>query len=411
MKKRTKWILGGAAGLVIILVGLGASTGREGEGALTVEEAKLGDLRDTVTANGEIQAKTKVNVGTSVTGEIKEIHVKDGQYVKAGDLLVTLDQERFLQQKAQADLTLKGARQDLANAEATFHKTDGTFRRNEALAKQGLISTEEFQTQKLARENAQNGLERAKVAVAQAQANLALAVDSLSKTVLRASMSGRVTGLQAEKGETAIAGQTNIAGAVLMVISDMSEMLAEVKVGELEVVKLRPGALAEIQLDALPGQTFKGTVMAVATAADRGRGAAGGGGQESQNYKVRILLNGTPAELDSLRPGMNCRVAVLAREAKQVLTVPLSAVQEREIKAKEGETLLAGSRMVVYVAKDGKAQERTVKTGLVTRKAVQLLEGVKAGETVVTGPSKAMTTLSDGQAVKVKAGKPAGGKP
>lgn len=355
-----------------------------------------------MSATGEIQARTKVNVGTIVGGEIKEIHVKDGQEVKVGDLLVTLDQERWLQQKAQADLSLRSARQDLANAEATHRKADGTFRRFDALSKQGLISTEEFQTQKLAMENAKNGLERARVQVQQAQSQLALAEDNLSKTVIRATMSGRVTGLQAEKGETAIAGQTNIAGAVLMVISDMSEMMAEMRVGEVDVVKMSPGATAEIQLDALPGQTFKGRVMNVATAPDRGRGM--GNGQESQNYKVRVLLTGTAEELKVLRPGMSCRVAVLAREAKQALTVPLGAVQEREVKAKEGETLLSGSRMVIYVAKDGKVQERTVKTGLTTRKAVQILEGVKAGEDVVTGPAKRLGSLTDGQKVEVRKG-------
>lgn len=402
MKKRTKWLLGGGAGLALVLVGVGAMSGRDGDTGLMVEAASLQDLRDKVSATGEIQARTKVNVGTMVGGEIKAIHVKDGQEVKAGDLLVTLDQERWLQQKAQAELSLRGSRQDLANAEATQRKAEGTFRRFEALSQQGLISTEEFQTQKLAMENAKNSLERARVQVQQAQTQLALAEDNLSKTVIRASMGGRVTGLQAEKGETAIAGQTNIAGAVLMVISDMSEMMAEMRVGEVDVVKLSPGSPAEIQLDALPGQTFKGRVMNVATAPDRGRGGAGG--QESQNYKVRVLLTGTTEELGALRPGMSCRVAVLAREAKQALTVPLAAVQERDVKAKEGESLLTGSRMVVYVAKDGKLQERAVKTGLVTRKAVQILEGVKAGEEVVTGPAKKLVALADGQAAQIRKG-------
>lgn len=404
MKKRTKWILGGGAALVLGLVALGASRGGDGATLYTAEDAKAQDLRESVTANGEIQAKTRVNVGTSVTGEIKAIHVKDGQWVKAGDLLVTIDQERFLQQKAQAELSLKTARQDLLNAEATSRKQETTFQRQDALFKQGLLSAEDHQTQRLAKDTSYTALERSRVSVQQAQAQLALAEDSLSKTVLRAPMAGRVTGLQAEKGETAIAGQTNVAGAVLMVVSDMSEMLAEMKVGELDVVKLKEGSPAEIQVDALPGLTFKGRVMTVATAADRGRGGSfGGGQQESQNYKVRVLMEGAAEQLQGLRPGMSCRVAALATEAKGVLTVPLSAVQEREVKRKENEGLLGASRTVAYVVKDGKAQERTLKLGLVTRKAVQVLEGVQAGEKVLTGPPKALTGLADG--AKVSLGK------
>ncbi len=105
MKLKKKWIIGGTA-LFLVLGGIGWAAWGQGEGEtiFTVESATRKDLKESVNANGEIQAKTRVNVGTSVTGEIKEIHVKDGQWVKAGDLLVTLDQERFLQQLTQADL-------------------------------------------------------------------------------------------------------------------------------------------------------------------------------------------------------------------------------------------------------------------------------------------------------------------
>ncbi len=404
MKRRTKWILWPSVGLLVLVVGGYSCLGRgKGEVLYTTEAAKRQDLRESVSATGEIQAKTKVNVGTAVGGEIKEIHVKDGQWVKTGDLLVTLDQERFRQQFAQAEFSLKQSRQDLKNAEATFAKQQATFQRQETLHRQGILSNEDFQTAKLTRENAENSLERSKVSVQQAQAQLALAQDSLSKVTIRATMPGRVTGLQAEKGETAIAGQTNIAGAVLMVISDMSEMLAEMKVGELDVVKLKEGAPAEVQVDALPGRTFQGKVVSVATAADRtsrGGGGFGGGSQDSQNYKVRVQLTGTSEELSALRPGMSCRVAALALEAKNVLTVPIAAIQEREEKKKEGAGLLSQSRTVVYVLKDGKSAERVLKTGLVTRKAVQVLEGVSEGDVVITGPTKSLTNLGDGMSVK-----------
>lgn len=399
MKRRTHWILWPSLA-VLAAAGIAAKalTAKE-EVVFTVDKAKRQDLRETINANGEIQARTRVNVGTSVTAEIMGIHVKDGQWVKAGDLLVTLDQERFKQQLAQAELGLRASRQDLENAEATFAKQAGSFKRQEILHQQGLLSSEDHQTAKLARDTADIQLQKAKVAVQQAQAQLALGQDALSKTVIRAAMTGRITGLKAEKGETAIAGQTSIAGAVLMVISDLSEMLAEMKVGELDVVRLRPGHPAEIQVDALPGKVFQGKVLEVATGVDRP--GSGYSGQDAQNYKVRILLAGTREELDALRPGMSARVAVLVQEVKQVLTVPLQAVQERDAK-NGGLGLLTGTRPVVFVVQGGKVEERSLRPGVTTRRALEVLEGVKDGEEVVTGPAKALATLAPGAAVKVQ---------
>jgi len=346
-----------------------------------------------------------VNVGTSVSGEIKEIHVKDGSWVKVGDLLVTIDQERYRQDLNRADLSLRSAKQDLQNAQATYDKQHGTYERQNALFKQGLISLDQSQVVNLAPDNTENGLLRAKVAVQQAESQVALSQDALAKTVLRAPMTGRVTGLKAEKGETAIAGQTNVAGAVLMVISDMAEMVAEAKVGELDVVKLKTGQLAEIQVDAMPGKVLQGAVLNVSSSADRNPNNMGGA-QEAQNYKVRVKLNGTKVELEALRPGMSARVAVLVGESKQVITVPLMAVQEREDRT-GGLGLMPRTRTTVFVLANGKVEERTLRTGASTRRAVEVLEGLKEGETIITGPAKGFTTLSPGKSVKLAQDAPA----
>jgi len=362
-------------------------------------------LRDSVTANGEIQAKTRVNVGVQVTAAIQEIHVRDGQWVKAGDLLVTLDQERYKQALHQAETGLDMARKDLQIAKSTFQKQEKSFRRQASLYDSGLISEEEYLSSKLTRDTAATTLERARVAVNQSEAQAAIARDDLSKTVIRASMSGQVTGLKAEKGETAIAGTTNLAGAVMMVISDLSEMMAEIRVGELDVVKVHEGQPAEVTVDALPGMVFKGRVITVATSTDRPANQTSSSSQETQSYKVRILLEDKPEVLAALRPGMSSRIAVLTAEHKNVLTVPLGAIQDRESRT-GGLGLLPGSRSVVYVVKDGKAQEREIHMGLSTRKAAEVVSGLNEGEQVVTGPTKQLSTLANGMAVKIEKGKP-----
>ena len=409
MKRKHWWYLA-ATGLILAGLGGWKAFGRSGEAEIlyTVETIKRQDLKESVTANGEVQALSRVNVGTTVSGEIKVIHVKDGQMVKMGDLLVTLDQERYKQDLNHADLALRMARQDQENAEATFRKQLGSFQRQQTLHDQGLISVDQYQDIKLAKENADITLQRAKVAVQQAQSQVALAQDALEKTVLRAPMAGRITGLKAEKGETAIAGQTNIAGAVLMVISDMSEMLAESKISELEVAKLHPGQPAEVQVDAIPGMVFQGRVLNVATSSDRGPNQVVSNNQEAQNYKVRVQLTGSREDLDRLRPGMSARVAVLAREVKQVVTVPLQAILEREDRT-GGLGLMARSRSTIYVLKGDTADERVLRLGASTRRAAEVLEGVKEGEQILSGPAKGLGALTQGKKIKLaKSTEPAG---
>jgi HlyD family secretion protein len=408
MKRRNWWYLA-AGGLILAGLGGWKAFGRSGETEVlyTLETVKRQDLKESVTANGEIQALSRVNVGTTVTGEIKVIHIKDGQLVKAGDLLATLDQERFKQDLNRSELSLRMARQDQENAEATFQKQFGSFNRQRALHDQGLISVDQFQDSKLAKENADITLQRAKVAVQQAQSQVALAQDALEKTELRAPMAGRITGLKAEKGEMAIAGQTNIASAVLMVISDMSEMLAESKISELEVAKLRPGQPAEVQVDAIPGMVFQGRVLNVATSSDRGANQVVNN-QEAQNYKVRVQLTGSREDLDRLRPGMSARVAVLAKEVKQVVAVPLQAILEREDRS-GGLGLMARSRSTIYVLKGDTAEERVLQLGASTRRAVEVLAGLKEGEQIISGPAKGLGALAQGKKVKLaKAAEPTG---
>lgn len=406
MPRLRTWLFIGIGSLgVLASIGWVSLRGGPGTPEFTTEAVKRQPLRDSVAANGEVQAKTRVNVGVQVTAAIKEIHVTDGQWVKAGDLLVTLDQERYKQALNQSEMGLRMARKDLEIAQATFSKQDQTFVRQERLNKAGLTSLEEFQQVKLARDTAATTLERARVAVQQSEAQTAIAQDDLSKTVIRATMAGQVTGLKAEKGETAIAGTTNLAGAVMMVISDLSEMMAEIRVGELDVVKVAVGQPAEVTVDALPGKVFQGKVLTVASSTDRPAGSSTSNSQEAQSYKVRILLDGSTQERATLRPGMSARVAVLTAEHKDVLSVSLAAIQDREAKA-GGLGLLTGSRSVVFVVKDGKAAERSITTGLTTRRAAEVLTGLQEGDVVISGPTKQLATLANGVAVKIKKDKP-----
>ncbi|GEM_PF-431954 len=414
MKIRTKLWLGSIGVLFLAWTGVWAMTrDKTAEEVCLIARVTHKDvLREKVTGTGEIQALTKANIGVQVTASIKEVHVKDGQWVKAGDVLVTLDQEQYRQGLNQSTLGLGIAKKDLQNADTTFRKQEQTYQRYEALLKQGLVAAEDFQQTKLVRDTALTTFERAVVAVRQAEAQVALSEDALSKTVIRAPMAGQITGLRAEKGETAIAGQTNLTGAVLMVISDMSEMLAEVKVGELEIIKLKPGQSAEITVDAVPGKVFPGTVVSVAKGSDAPLAQASNGVAVAQNFRVRVQIKGDQAILATFCPGMSARVAILTDERKDVLAVPLVAVQDKDMKIDGGLGLMQGTRNVAYVIKAGKAEARPMRMGLIDRQYAQVLEGLAEGEWVITGPPKALTAMVDGKVVKTKAENTGdGGKP
>jgi HlyD family secretion protein len=398
--RKTKLLLGGGAALlVLIILGVAFGGAKDEDSAFSWDAISRGDIRETITASGEIRAKTQINIGTSVAGEIKAIHVVDGQNVKAGDLLVTIDQERLRQSMAQATAALEAVRQDAARLEGAMRRSVDSFPRYEALRQQGLMSDEDFRQQKLAKESAVLSYSSARANVAQSEANLRAMQDGLSKATLRAPITGRVTSLKAEKGETAIPGMSNLPGATLMIISDMSEMQAEIKVNESEVVRTKVGQTAQVTVESLPGKVFQGSVIEVATGTEKT-------GTDANLYKVKVLLQGQRADLDNLRPGMSARAVILTQEAKGVLRVPLQAVLEREGTLEEAQKqgLLAPSTRNVSMAfKDGKALEVVVQVGIANTQFFELKGGLAEGDKVLTGPLRKLKELKDKAAVKLRA--------
>jgi HlyD family secretion protein len=227
--------------------------------------------------------------------------------------------------------------------------------------------------------------------VVQNEANWKAMQDGLSKATLRAPIAGRVTSLKAEKGETAIPGMSNLPGATLMIISDMSEMQAEIKVNESEVVRTKVGQTAQVSVESLPGKVFQGRVIEVATGTEKT-------GSDANLYKVKVLLMGQRSDLDNLRPGMSTRAVILTNEAKAVLRVPLQSVLEREGSLEEAQKqglLAPANRNIVMVVKDGKASERQVQVGIANTQYFELKEGLTEGDKVLTGPIRKLKELKD----------------
>ncbi len=390
-------IIGG----VVLIALLAVVFGHAGDDSdkFSWDAVSRGDIREVISASGDVQAKTRINIGTTIGGEIKAIPVKDGQDVKKGDVLVILDRVRLGQAVAQAQAAVEGARRDQARLKAAMETAESTFKRQDSLRHEGLISDEAWRQAKLAKDSAELSYQTAQTQVAQVTANLAQVQDSLNKGEVRAPIDGKVTSLKAEMGEMAIPGQSNLPGATLMIISDMHDLMAEVKVNESEVVRLHPGQDAQVAADSLPGRVFNGKVYEVAT------GSEGGVGQDANMYKVKVALTMSGKDIAQLRPGMSARAVILSREVKGALRVPLQSVLEKDMSpedaAKKG-LLVAPTRNVVMVVKNGRAEEREVQLGIANTEYFEVTGGLSEGDKVLTGPLRKLRDLKDHALVDLK---------
>ncbi len=399
MRARTK-ILSAIVLGCLVLLSMGLTFGRTGNSAdaLSWDSVDRGEVRETIQASGEIQAKTRINIGTNVAGEITELLVRDGQYVEAGQILVRIDPERLRQQLSQAKAILESARKDAARLDAAGTLAADSYRRMEALFRQGLVSVEEYRQSKLAKESAEFTAESARANIAQNEANVAAMRDGLTKTEIRAPIDGRVTALEAEKGEMAIPGTSNLPGAVLMVISDMTDTCAEIRVNENEVVRLKVGQPAQVTVEPLPDRVFQGRIYEIASAAEST-------GQDANMYKVKVLLNVDERNKALLRPGMSASAVILTSDVGDAVRVPLQSVLERDgslADARAKGFFVPQTRSVVMVVNDDRAHERAVTLGIADSEHYEVRSGLSNGDKVVTGPLRKLRDLKDNQAVTLR---------
>lgn len=376
--KRKKITITSVTLLILLILGYFLSGPKDDSQNYSWDLVSQGEVRETITASGQVRAQRQSNIGTSTAGEIKEIHVKDGQFVQAGDLLLTIDNVRVSAQ-------LEAIRKDAQRLKNQSERTGELFRKTEILYRQGLVSEEDYRNQK-------NNAEATSLSYQAALKNIESAQDTVNKAILRAPFSGRITGLKAEKGDTAIPGMSNIAGALLMVISDMSHMQAEIMVNENEVVRIKVNQTAQVTIESLPGVVFQGTVEEVATGSEVNL-------TQGNLYKVKIGLKGSPEQLNQLRPGMSTRATILTAASPNAIRIPLQAVQERFGTPEEAQKmglLAPAPKSVVMVYRDGRTYETPIVTGIFSTKFYEVKSGLTLGDKVITGPSKKLKELKDG---------------
>ncbi|MDA2927323.1 efflux RND transporter periplasmic adaptor subunit [Acidobacteria bacterium AH-259-G07] len=335
-------------------------------------------------ASGEIKPKEYVELQAEIAGVITDLHVKEGDRVEKGYLLLRIDptqseaetraQQALLEvalaeaasQKAQITLQKSNLDRDRANirvmeaeflgAQKTLGIAQNAFDRKQQLYEDNLISREVYEAAKNDLVRAETALASAEARLDQAKAQLAVSEvileqvrnayksalsrveqnrallarnqDLLSKTVIRSPLSGVITKLNVEVGERAVPGTLNNPAATLMEIADLSTIEAEIEVDETDIVNVKLGQEAQVKVDALPDTPIKGSVTEIGNSAINTAGRQ----QEAKDFKVVIQLDDPPA---TLRPGLSCTAEITTAIREDVLAIPIQALAIREFEVDE----------------------------------------------------------------------------
>jgi len=442
------------AGAVVVLAGITLfSVHQLNKGVVTVQTGRVvrQDLTSLVTASGEIRPKNYTNVLGEGIGKITDIAVKEGDYVKKGDVLLHLENvqpgadvqaQAASVQAAEAGAKAAAAAYDsavatLAQRQADLDKAKFDWQRSQQLYKEGLISRQDYDASKAAYDGAVAALnaataqieqtraasEQARAGADASRATLTHIKDVLRLTTYTAPISGIVSYVAVRVGENVVPGIQNAEGSFLLTISDMSVVTAEVKVDETDITNIRSGEPAEVKIDALPDHVFHGHVTEVGELAIlRSSGQAAmtettANTQEARDFKVVVTLDDAPA---SLRPGLSTTAKIQTARKTSVLTIPIQALVERTQKeldearqAGQGNVTLAASKpdatdasqappvQGVFVVRGKKAGFVPVQTGITGVTDIEVTGGLSEGDQIITGSYKALRTLRPGAALKI----------
>lgn len=417
MKKRL--VIGG------VVLAVAAGGGVAAKGALAEKPAEVRtevvarrELVSVVTASGTIDPKRKVDISADISGRVIELAVEEGDWVNEGDLLLRIDPTSYQAAVRRAEAAVAQAQARAAQARANLIQARSAVRRAEQLARgEELVSAAEVEEARTRAAVADAEQEAAVYGVAQARAGLSEAQEALRKTVIRAPMSGRVTRLNIEQGETAVVGTMNNPGSLLLTVADLSVMEARVKVDETDVPAITIGDSARVRIDAFPGRAFAGRVTRIANSSLRGASAGTGMGAEQQSvdFEVVVTLSDPP---EQLRPDLSATADIVTDTRGSSLAVPIIALTVRDAQGKRldrardeeeeqpgapagaerpGEEGVEG----VFVLRGDTVAFVPVEVGIAGDRYFEVKKGLRGGEVVVSGSYQAIRDLESGARVRL----------
>ncbi len=420
MKKKTLiWIVSAVVLLLIVLI-VGKKAGWFGKSgdSREVEVTKIEPVNivEKVAATGKIQPEIEVALSSEVSGEIIELPITEGQTVAKGDLLVKINPDLIQAAVSQSQAGLQNVRAQLSQAQASEKNAKLNYERNKALFEKGVISKSEWDKSVADYDMAQANAKAAYFNVQSAAANVKQSVDNLSRTTIYAPMGGTISKLSVELGERVV-GTAQMAGTEIVRVANLQKMEVEVDVNENDIVKVSVGDSTIVEVDAYLKREFKGIVTAIANSAESALTA-----DQVTNFKVKVsilpesykdLTEGKPESYSPFRPGMTATVDIITNKKNNIIGVPISAIviktdtaETKRPNPREGVNATAEKFEAVYVKEGEIAKLRVVKTGIQDDSNIEIISGLKEGETVITGPYNTVTKLlKQGDRVEVSAPK------
>ncbi|ELY1991795.1 efflux RND transporter periplasmic adaptor subunit [Flavobacterium psychrophilum] len=427
MTKKTKYIVLGIAVTAIIgaiyLKKSGAigdsNKGKEVEIATITQRT----VTETVSGTGKIQPEIEVKISSEVSGEIIALPVKEGQTVKKGDLLVQVNPKLYTQGLNKSQAGLSNTKAGLSQTDAQFKEAKASYERSKKLYDKGIISRAEWDKSVATYESAQAAKQAAYYNVQSASATVNESKENLGKTAIYAPVDGTISKLGVELGERVL-GTQQMAGTEMMRVADLNNMEVEVDVNENDIVKISIGDLAKVEVDAYLKKEFRGIVTSISNSASTALTA-----DQVTNFKVKVriikdsyqdLMLGKPASFSPFRPGMTATVDIITTRKKNVIAVPISAVVMRTDTSASRKVLMVKDDNsdnseqepevknekryeCVFVKMGDKVKLRIVTTGIQDDSYIEVLSGLKKGETIITGPYTTVTKeLNPDDAVYVK---------
>ena len=422
MSKKTIYILLAVAVVLIgTLIGLSKSgvIGSKDKGTeIEIANVAASTIVETVSATGKIQPEIEVKISSEVSGEIIALNVKEGQVVKKGDLLVKINPDLYTSSYNRTISNLSGTKAGLNQSEASYKEAKANYDRNKSLYDKGIISRADWDKAVASFEVAKANKQNAYYNVQSASATVLEAKDNLGRTTIYAPADGTISVLNVELGERVL-GTQQMAGTEILRVANLNNMEVEVDVNENDIVKIKVGDKANVEVDAYLKKQFKGVVTSISNSASSTLTA-----DQVTNFKVKVrilkesyqdLLEGKPSTYSPFRPGMTATVDIITNTKSNILTVPISSVvvksdtaAVKEIKVEDPNDEKSKPKSdkkfeCVFVKVGNKAKIRIIKTGIQDDTNIEVLSGLKKGDVVITGPYTTVSKeLNSGDKVSLK---------
>ena len=418
MKKKTIiWIIVIVIALLIVLIG-GKKAGWFGKSGnfkhIEVTNISLIDIVETVAATGKIQPEVEIKLSSEVSGEIIKLPIIEGQQVKKGDLLVSINPDLVQALVNQSQAGLQNVKAQLTQAEANLNNLKLNFDRNKALYEKGVISKSDWERTFTDYEVAKANVKSAYYNVQSAQSAVKQSRDNLSRTSIFAPRDGTVSKLSVELGERVV-GTAQMAGTEIVRVANLNNMEVEVDVNETDIVKVNVGDSTIVEVDAYLKREFKGVVTEIANTAENTLSV-----DQVTNFKVKVrilpesykdLTVDKPENFSPFRPGMTATVDIITNKKENIIGIPISSIviktDTSSTKSKKivKETISSNTEKFecVFVKIGDVAKLRVITTGIQDDSNIEITSGLNEDDEVITGPYNTVTKiLKSGDKVESK---------